>query len=138
LTHYWGGNYKYSQELKRRVLLLCSLVAFTPNYHTKFNSFNCAKQNHSSLRERLSIPQREDVVLRYKDEVSGPSPDLADDNDLDKALVTYNELTISWSISDHISLLGMSAKGETEEDLEFTFKLELGPIIHYSIVVAQL
>jgi bud emergence protein 1 len=49
---------------------------------------------HEKIRDRLKIPQNEEIVLSYKDEASGDRPNMMSDNDLDMALQRNDKLII--------------------------------------------
>jgi bud emergence protein 1 len=51
-------------------------------------------QLHDKIRDRLKIPQDEEVALFYKDEASGDRPNLMSNNDLDLALQRNDKLVI--------------------------------------------
>ena len=51
-------------------------------------------QLHDKIRDRLKIPQGEDMALFYKDEASGDRPNLMSNNDLDVALQRNDKLII--------------------------------------------
>lgn len=51
-------------------------------------------QLYEKIRERLKIPQGEDIALYYKDEPSGEKPNLISNNDLDFALKRNEKLII--------------------------------------------
>ncbi|KAI9732283.1 MAG: bud emergence protein 1 [Claussenomyces sp. TS43310] len=52
------------------------------------------QQLHEKIRDRLKIPQGDDVALFYKDEASGDKPGLLSNNDLDLALRRNDKLII--------------------------------------------
>lgn len=52
------------------------------------------QQLYEKIRERLKIPQGEDIALFYKDESSGERPSLMSNNDLDFALRRNDKLII--------------------------------------------
>ena len=52
------------------------------------------QQLHDKIRDRLKIPQGEDIILSYKDEGSGDRPALISNNDLDTALNRNDKLVI--------------------------------------------
>lgn len=51
-------------------------------------------QLYEKVRERLKIPQTEEIALRYRDESTGDTPNLAEDKDLDDALGRNDKLII--------------------------------------------
>lgn len=51
-------------------------------------------QLYEKIRERLKIPQGEEIALSYRDERSGEKPNLISDNDLDRALQNNDKLII--------------------------------------------
>ena len=52
------------------------------------------EQLHEKIRERLKIPQGEEIALRYRDESTGDTPPMISDNDLDLALQRNDKLII--------------------------------------------
>ena len=52
------------------------------------------QQLYEKVRERLKIPEREEIALFYKDEASGERPGLLSNNDLDLALQRNDKLII--------------------------------------------
>ncbi len=52
------------------------------------------EQLHEKIRERLKIPQGEEIALRYRDESTGDTPQMISDNDLDLALQRNDKLII--------------------------------------------
>merc|ERR1711964_863390 len=52
------------------------------------------QQLYEKIRERLKIPQGEEIALFYKDEASGERPGLLSNNDLDFALQRNDKLII--------------------------------------------
>jgi len=52
------------------------------------------QQLYEKIRERLKIPQGEEIALFYKDETSGERPSLLSNNDLDFALRRNDKLII--------------------------------------------
>ncbi|RDW80588.1 SH3-containing protein [Coleophoma crateriformis] len=52
------------------------------------------QQLYEKIRERLKIPQGEEIALFYKDEPSGERPSLISDNDLDIALQRNDKLIV--------------------------------------------
>jgi bud emergence protein 1 len=51
-------------------------------------------QLYEKIRERLKIPQGEEIALRYRDEGTGETPNMISDNDLDLALSRNDKLII--------------------------------------------
>jgi bud emergence protein 1 len=51
-------------------------------------------QLYDKIRERLKIPQGDEMALFYKDESSGERPSLMSNNDLDFALRRNDKLII--------------------------------------------
>jgi bud emergence protein 1 len=51
-------------------------------------------QLYEKIRERLKIPQGEEMALYYKDEPSGERPSLMSNNDLDFALRRNEKLIV--------------------------------------------
>ena len=52
------------------------------------------QQLYEKIRDRLKIPQGEDIALFYKDEETGERPNLVSNNDLDVALQRNEKLII--------------------------------------------
>jgi bud emergence protein 1 len=52
------------------------------------------QQLHEKIRDRLKIPQGDDIAMYYKDESSGEKPSLMSNNDLDFALQRNEKLII--------------------------------------------
>jgi bud emergence protein 1 len=52
------------------------------------------QQLYEKIRERLKIPQGEEIALYYKDEASGERPGLLSNNDLDFALQRNDKLLL--------------------------------------------
>jgi len=52
------------------------------------------QQLYEKIRERLKIPQGEEIALFYKDETSSERPSLLSNNDLDFALRRNDKLII--------------------------------------------
>jgi bud emergence protein 1 len=52
------------------------------------------QQLYEKIRDRLKIPQGEEIALFYKDETSGERPGLISNNDLDFALRRNDKLII--------------------------------------------
>jgi bud emergence protein 1 len=51
-------------------------------------------QLHEKIRDRLKIPQNQEIILSYKDEASGDRPAMMSNNDLDIALQRNDKLII--------------------------------------------
>jgi bud emergence protein 1 len=83
-----GINGQQPQAMKVKIYFGDDLIAIRVPTDVQY------PQLYEKIRERLKIPQGEEIALSYRDERSGEKPNLISDNDLDRALQNNDKLII--------------------------------------------